>query len=546
MKPTAIQSGKGKLSHHTRLAGYSLLAGALLASAEEAQASIEYLEIDSLLPLGGTYEFDFDGDGINDAAVGQGFYSSTNVVGFLDRGNVFVGYGYPSYGSFVYASALPGGVSVGLGGAYVPNMYVAASGAFPFATMNYGNNIGAWVPAGPTDTVDAFLGLEFMAVGGTQHYAWIRCKVISETQVIVVAYGWETDAGVSIITGDTGPLLPPAGIATTLLAADVADNNSGDDLELMFAQAPDESTVAEYRAIAVKAAAAGTFDLAAAEALASDRFVSVTPAGIDPTVLFGAGGLDADGDAITGGNTYTCFVLSMAEATTAIGNSLSDPSNDAELITAASLAVSLSAEDFADAGDASDMRVRFEPAVDEGSVSAYRVLVVDSADAASFDQAAAEAVIAANYTELVPNGAPKDIFLDAAALDVTGSAIMQDQPYAVFVLSIADGSIATINALSPASTTVTLRQPVSGLAGPSALPLDAWLAGDQLQVSAPDKMFQQGTLRLYTLEGRIIEQWPYTGGSMRFAWPSEAALGHYLLIWDTPAGLYRTRLAFAR
>jgi hypothetical protein len=146
----------------------------------------------------------------------------------------------------------------------------------------------------------------------------------------------------------------------------------------------------------------------------------------------------------------------------------------------------------------------------------------------------------------VPSGAPKDIFLDAAALDVAGNAIAQDQPYAVFVLSIADGSIATVNALSPPSNTVTLRTPVSGLTNPAAIAWQAWLAGDQLQVSAPDQAVQKGMLRLHTMDGRMIEQWQFTGGSMRFAWPLEAVAGQFLLVWDTSAGIYRTRLAFTR
>jgi hypothetical protein len=525
----------------TRLSGYSVLAGALLAASAPARGAIEYLEVDVTVGLGSAYDIDFDGDGTVDASVAQVFASGTNIIGFYNRSNLFVGYGYPSFSSFVYASAL--GAGVGVGSVAVPNMYVAPAGPFPFATMNYASNFGAWAPAsGPGDTVDAYLGMEFLAGAGTTHFAWIRCKVVSSTEVIVVEYAWETDALVPITTGDTGPMLPPASPATALTASDAGDANDGTDLALSFVKADDETTVQEYRAIAVRTPAAGAFDLAAAEALAADRYVTVVPDGTDPGIDFGAGGLDADGNAITGGNDYTCFVLSVADAATAIGNTLSGPSNNVVLVTFASAAQNVNAEDFANAGDATDMRVRFDPAPDESTVTEYRVMVVDSAGAPTFDLAAAQAVGAGNYTVRVPNGVPADFFLDAGALDVNGLPVAQGEPYAVFVLSVADGTVATEDALAGPSGIVTLRVP-SGIDGAALPELQALVDGGTLVLRAP-AVSAEGRLTLFGTDGRELARWAYAGGDRRFPLPPNADAAVGVLRWDTPAGSRSVRPAW--
>lgn len=523
-----------------RLTAYSMMAGALVAGMGQAEGAIEYVEVDNAFGLGGVYDIDFDGDGTLDATIAQNFSSGTNIVGFYSQNNQFVGYGYPSYGSYVYASALPAGVDVGA--SVLPNMYVAASGPFPFATMNYGSGIGAWAPIFSSDTIDAFIGMQFLSGAGTVHYAWIRCKVNNAMGFEIVSYAWETDALVSIVTGDTGPLLPPASPALSLMASDAGDANDGSDLALAFSQAVDETTVAEYRAIAVKSAAAGSFDLAAAEVLASDRFVSVTPSGTDPAIDF-AGILDADGDAISGGNTYACFVLSMADAATAIGNTLSDSSNHVALVTAASAAQNLSGQDFDDNGDPTDFRVRFDPAPNEATVTEYRVLVVDSISVPGFDLATAQAVASGNYTSISPSGAPTDIFLDAAATDVDGDPIQQFLPYQFFVLSVADGSIATEDVLAGPSNVVTLRF-VDGLPSPESLGWTATIQDGQLVVDATPTG-ESHPLRWVGMDGRVLAEWSYSGGRAVFALPgagfnAEAPI-QGLLQWQLPEGAVALR-----
>ena len=123
----------------------------------------------------------------------------------------------------------------------------------------------------------------------------------------------------------------------------------------------------------------------------------------------------------------------------------------------------------ADVGDAingTDMQVSFDKAVDETTVAEYRIIIVKSTDAATFNLAAAEAVAAGNYTSISPVGMNISTILAPSAKDKDGDLIIEGQPYKAFILSMKAGT-ATVNKLSVASNETTLTH-VSGLTNISA------------------------------------------------------------------------------
>jgi len=531
---------KKGVSSNFPLSSYAAVAGAFLASSSTVRADINFMEVNQSLILDDLL-LDFDGDGVFDANVLQTIYSTNQVGGFDGLGNAFVGAGYP--GSFLYPSALASGVLVGAGASAVPNLVLGTSGPVPWASLNYGSVFGQWVPGFPGDTVDAYLGMEFLAGDGNTYNAWIRCKIARDSEVIVVSYAWEDNPGVPIATGDTGPLGVLADPATALLAADITDNGNGSDLELRFARAADESTVGSYRAIAVPAASAASFTLGAAETLAPDRYLSIAPTGADPVVTFGAGGRDAEGALIAPGTAYQCFVLSVADGTTATLNQLSDASNEVTLLAAASTARNPEASDVGNNGNGSDLRVVFDNALDETTVSEYRLMVVDSAQVASFDLAAAEAIVAGNFTALPPIGGVQNVLLTPTSRTVAGNLLVNDAPYRVFLLSIADGSNAQLNTLSDASNPITLRV-VSGLGSPVFhTALVASLSQGNLQVEAAGFSGQSGKLELFQLDGRLVASWPFDGQRTVFPGiPSQPGMV-YLLSWNTASGRINQRVS---
>ncbi|MBI1191546.1 MAG: hypothetical protein GC205_00035 [Bacteroidetes bacterium] len=521
------------------LSSYATVAGAFLASSSPALADINFVEVNQSLMLD-DLSIDFDGDGVFDANVLQTNYYSNQVGGFDGLGNAFVGSGLTS--GFLYPSALASGILVGAGASAVPNL-VVGYGLVPWASLNYGSSFGQWIPASAGDTVDAYIGMEFLAGDGNTYNAWIRCKIARDSEVIVVSYAWEDSPGVPIATGDTGPLGVLADPATALLAADISDNGNGSDLELRFARAADETTIGSYRAIAVPAAASASFTLGAAETLPADRYISVAPTGADPIITFGAGGRDADGVLIAPGTAYQCFVLSVADGTAATLNQLSDASNEVTLLASASPARNPEASDVGNEGNGSDLRVVFDNALDESTLSEYRILVVDSAQVSSFDLAAAEAVVAGNFTARPPLGGVQNVLLTATSRTAAGNLIENEAPYRIFVLSVANGSNAQLNSLSEASNAITLRM-VTGLSAPaSQTALTATLSQGTLQVEASGLSGLSGTLELFQVDGRLVANWPFDGQRAVFTGIPVQPGMVYLLSWNTEFGRVNQRLS---
>lgn len=515
------------------------MAAAFLAIGPEADATVQYTEVDMTFGTGGVFSLDFDGDGTFDARVFHTFTYSTDVIAFDGYGNRFVGYG----SLFIYGSALASGLYVGAGGSAVPNLMNPGTGIFTFATMNYGNNFGPWVPYTPgVDTIDAYLGMEFLAGDGMIHNAWIRCKVTTNTEFTVVGYAWEDAPTTPIVTGDTGPVAPPAAAATALAASDAGDAGDGSDLQLDFLQGDDETTIAEYRAIAVKTSAAGGFDLAAAEALTAGSYVAVPPSGVDPGVDFG-GVTDADGDAIVNAVSYTCFVLSMADGTMALLNTLSAPSNEITLQATASATEDVTATDISDNGDGSDMNVAFDMAPDESTVSEYRILVVKADSAMTFDEPAASAVSAGLYAAVSPIGGNISHLLHASSTDTDGDPITEGVPYVVFVLSVADGANAQINALSDPSAEITLGQ-MSGLAEVPRGAFDVRGEGGTIRI-AVDPGLGAGRFDLRAADGRLVRRAEIASGVTTLP-AGDLAAGIYLATWRGETARATVRLELLR
>lgn len=127
--------------------------------------------------------------------------------------------------------------------------------------------------------------------------------------------------------------------------------------------------------------------------------------------------------------------------------------------------------DFGDNGNGCDLQVSFSKADGENQkIASYRVMVVRSASAGSFNLTAANAVPIANYTVVDKTGAANYMLSLDGAKDTAGNSIANGIAYQVFILSIADGTNATVNGLSSASAGITLASSGSGGGGGGGLP----------------------------------------------------------------------------
>ena len=135
---------------------------------------------------------------------------------------------------------------------------------------------------------------------------------------------------------------------------------------------------------------------------------------------------------------------------------------ETEIITGqipTSPATDITVSDISDNHNGSDMQIGFTRISDESLASEYRIMVVKSVNAASFDLAAAEAVNT-NFTS-VNTGTTEVITLSDNAADTDGDLITEDVPYKIFILTIADGTNSNINALSDGSDEIILRSSTS-------------------------------------------------------------------------------------
>lgn len=119
------------------------------------------------------------------------------------------------------------------------------------------------------------------------------------------------------------------------------------------------------------------------------------------------------------------------------------------------------ASDVADNGDGRDLQVSFTAAADENTVSEYRIIVIES----GLSLVDWSVVPAGLYTSVTPDGSASyeltladDAFYLAASggTSVAPELIVENVEMDVYVLSIADGTIAEVNQIAGPSNSITL------------------------------------------------------------------------------------------
>ena len=167
---------------------------AFISVALSASASITYTPVNRVIPNNGAYGIDFNHDGVKDFWIGSfdgivfcglrsGTGGSANLSPVKSTSGVIL--------NGVFAAALPAAVSVG-------SAQVFAHRQTQLMWFNCGRQAGNWV-----NVSNHYLGLEFQIAGQT-HFGWAELSVGSTARTVVVGFAYETIAGKSIITGQTG------------------------------------------------------------------------------------------------------------------------------------------------------------------------------------------------------------------------------------------------------------------------------------------------------------------------------------------------------
>ncbi len=173
-------------------------------------------------------------------------------------------------------------------------------------------------------------------------------------------------------------------------------------------------------------------------------------------------------------------------------------------------ASNVAAGDVADNGNGLDLQVGFTKAANETGITEYRIFVVKSAAAATFNLDSAKMVPAANYTTHTPNGNNFLNPLTAGSRDVDGNLIVNGAPYKVFVLSVPDGSNTTAATMVGPSNEVTLTTN-SGIADLKSAGIEFVQYEDKVVLQAPQEWVGK-QLSIVDLSGRIIHASPLSSG----------------------------------
>jgi hypothetical protein len=244
-------------------------------------------------------------------------------------------------------------------------------------------------------------------------------------------------------------------VVTSLGVNDISDYYDGRDLQITFNRVSDETNVSHYRIMVVKSVNAGNFNLSSANAVSSSNYTNVSKTGYNISQILASGARDVDGTTIQNGVSYRIFVMSVGTGGYTGNNALSSYSSTIMLASNTSITAvnNLGVSDISNYNDGRDLSVTFNRVSDEWYISHYRIMVVKSVNAGSFNLLLANAVSSSNYTYVSKTGTTNiSQVLGTGARDVDGALIQNGVSYRVFVLSVGSGS----NALSSNSSDIVL------------------------------------------------------------------------------------------
>jgi len=244
---------------------------------------------------------------------------------------------------------------------------------------------------------------------------------------------------------------------TGLEVDDIGNAGNASDMQIIFNKVSDEEKVAEYRVIVVKIESGGILDVISASELIPVNYTVVNKTGNDIDITLPSDARDTDGEAIAEEIPYVVYVMSVADGVITNANRLSSVSRSITLSIRTEGVRSLNVADIGNTGNGLDFQVSFNRINNESKIEEYRVMVLKSGMASTFDLTLANTISEDRFTRVLKTGNNYQIELGENAIDIDGDLLTNGVPYIVYILSIADGIIALENALSPASREIILK-----------------------------------------------------------------------------------------
>ena len=159
-------------------------------------------------------------------------------------------------------------------------------------------------------------------------------------------------------------------------------------------------------------------------------------------------------------------------------------------------ATNIVSEDVNDNNNVTDLGISFDKASDETNIAGYKVFVVPTAKAASFNYASIATLSADQYVDVAKTGSNIQFICPANLLDSQGDAIAAGTSYTVFVMTVAVGNFN--HSLQKSGTEIVLTSPVDAATNLSVSQVAHNGNGADLQVNF-DKIAEENTIESYSV-----------------------------------------------
>ncbi|WP_028547161.1 copper amine oxidase N-terminal domain-containing protein [Paenibacillus taiwanensis] len=234
---------------------------------------------------------------------------------------------------------------------------------------------------------------------------------------------------------------------TNVTAELIGNRGDASDITVHFKKASNESSVSQYRVMAVKSDRANSFDLSKARAVSSSNYMTIYKDGKDQRVSFTTGKRDVDGDVIKDNQAYVIYVLTVGR-NNEYGLSYQIPSITIGSNSSVLPVSSLQVKDVNEYGDGRDLSVTFTRPQYDDNINSYRIMVVKSSEVSRFDLNTANAVSSQHYATVYKNNGTQTTTLNSSSRDTSGDLIRNGVSYTVYVLSISNNTSTWANKLS--------------------------------------------------------------------------------------------------
>ncbi len=316
-----------------------------------------------------------------------------------------------------------------------------------------------------------------------------------------------------------------------IMPSDVANYFDGRDIKVTFDKVNDESEIGEYRLFMTTSFDAPFVDLNYANNLSPSQYKVVPKTGNNLSVQLDSTFKTGSGASIQGYTNYNIFVLSVADGVNTTSNQLSSPSPTFELTDngSANPVTITNVQDATDFHDGRDLVVSFNKADAEEDIETYRIIVVPTANAATFTLADAEALASDRYYEAAKTGQNIMTNLDDQVKDSEGNAIVEQTAYQLFVYSVPDTFKIASGALSLPSQEIALssvtgyRNLNKGVQAP-----EIFASGRSVTVRSRHSDLVPESLTIWNAMGQQVYQ-TYSIGAIQTIDLSHAASGMYIV-----------------